>query len=107
MSNHVMKRAKMSRLMINILLLLIVIVITVVPLIFAKGAIFGGSDSAAEQVITELKADYKPWFTPLFKPASSEMESLGFALQAAIGAGVIGYGLGYLRGKRGKDGDKK
>ncbi len=31
---------------------------------------------------------------------SGEIESLLFALQAAIGAGVIGFGLGYLKGKK-------
>ena len=37
---------------------------------------------------------YQPWFAPLIEPASSEIASLLFALQAAFGAGVIGYWLG-------------
>ena len=33
------------------------------------------------------------------EPPSGEIESLLFALQAAIGAGFIGYFIGYTRGK--------
>lgn len=69
----------------------------------AKDAEFGGADGRAEEAITEKKADYEPWFSPIFEPKSGEIESLFFALQAAIGAGVIGYGLGYLRGRKRKE----
>jgi cobalt/nickel transport protein len=80
----------------NLLLLLLVVVITVVPLMIAKGSEFGGADGAAEGVITEINSDYKPWASPLFEPASGEIESMLFALQAAIGAGIIGFGFGRL-----------
>lgn len=58
---------------------------------------FAGSDA----VITETLEDQgvEPWFTPIFEPGSGEIESGLFALQAAIGAGLLGYVLGNLRGR--------
>ena len=58
------------------------------------GQIFIGADSVAQKAIEEIAPDYKPWFAPLLEPASGEIASLLFALQAAIGAGIIGYWLG-------------
>ena len=49
--------------------------------------------------ITEVKPEYKPWFTPLFEPPSGEIESLLFSSQAALGAGLIGYAVGLYRGR--------
>lgn len=83
----------------NILLILLVIGLAVFPLFVVKNAEFGGADGQAEQAITEINKDFQPWFSPFFEPASGEIESLLFALQAAIGAGVIGYGLGYMKGR--------
>lgn len=70
------------------------------PLLILKDAEFGGADGQAEEVITEINPDYEPWFSPLIEPASGEIESLLFSLQAAIGAGVIGYFYGFVKGKR-------
>lgn len=55
---------------------------------------FGGADAKAQQLIHTIAPDYQAWFTPLLEPASGEIASLLFALQAALGAGVIGYWLG-------------
>lgn len=55
---------------------------------------FLGADERAQEAIVEFAPDYRPWFSPVFEPASSEIASLLFALQAAIGAGVIGFWLG-------------
>lgn len=81
-----------------------IILLTVLPLWFAAappaepggGAppAFSGADSHAQQAIGVIAPNYKPWFTPLLEPASGEIASLLFALQAAIGAGVIGFWLG-------------
>lgn len=57
---------------------------------------FAGADGKAEAMITQIAPDYEPWFEPLFEPAG-ETESMLFALQAALGAGVIGYWLGCAR----------
>lgn len=40
---------------------------------------------------------YQPWFQSIYTPPSGEIESLLFALQAAIGSIIIGYFLGYYR----------
>jgi cobalt/nickel transport protein len=83
----------------NLILILIVIGLAVIPLFIAKDAEFGGADGEAEVAITEINSNYKPWFSPIWEPPSGEIESLFFALQAAIGTGIIGYGIGYLKGK--------
>jgi len=84
----------------NVILILVVILLVVTPLIFVKNATFDGADGEALGVIHEIAPDYKPWYTPFYEPASGEIESLIFALQAAIGAGVIGFGLGYYKGRK-------
>ncbi|NLK64588.1 MAG: energy-coupling factor ABC transporter substrate-binding protein [Tissierellia bacterium] len=84
----------------NILLVLVLIIMATVPLLILKDAEFGGADGQAEEVITEINPDYEPWFSPLIEPASGEIESLLFSLQAAIGAGFIGYFYGFVKGKR-------
>ncbi|MCX8085115.1 MAG: energy-coupling factor ABC transporter substrate-binding protein [Calditerrivibrio sp.] len=88
----------------NLLLLIIAIGIIVLPLFynFGKHTVekFQGTDSLAEKQITAIAKDYTPWFTPIFEPPSGEVESLFFSLQSAIGAGIIGYIIGYLKGKK-------
>lgn len=61
-----------------------------------EGEAFGGTDGAAADAIAE--SGYKPWFTSLFQP-TGEIESGLFALQAALGAGVLGFALGWYRCK--------
>lgn len=107
MQTEAVMQLKKSSLLVNLLLILMVIALTVIPLFIAKDAEFGGADGQAEAAITEIKADYEPWFSPIFEPKSGEIESLLFALQAAIGAGVIGYGLGYLKGRKRKEDEQK
>lgn len=60
----------------------------------AAPAPFGGADERAQNAIGTIAPAYQPWFSPLFEPPSGEISSLLFALQAAIGAGVIGFWLG-------------
>jgi len=60
---------------------------------------FAGADDQAQAAITAANPDYRPWFTPLWEPPSGEIESLLFALQAALGAGLLGYYLGLRRGQ--------
>ena len=47
----------------------------------------------------EQNPDYKPWFSPLVGELPPEVESGLFALQAALGAGFLGYALGTYRGR--------
>lgn len=79
----------------NLILVIIAVVITVVPLIFVRSE-FAGADGQAEEAITEIAPDYEPWVTPLAEAPGGETESLLFALQAAIGGIVIGFGFGRL-----------
>ncbi|WP_328485601.1 energy-coupling factor ABC transporter substrate-binding protein [Streptomyces zaomyceticus] len=89
---------------INTLLLLIVAALAVLPLALGLGdhkeEPFTGADAEAETAITELRPDYEPWFSPLYEPPSGEIESALFALQAALGAGVLAYYFGVRRGRR-------
>jgi cobalt/nickel transport protein len=88
----------------NLLLILAVILLSALPLWLIQrpaaeadgkpAEIFTGSDDKAKDLVGNINPDYKPWFAPLMEPASGEVASLLFALQAALGAGFIGYWLG-------------
>lgn len=58
---------------------------------------FVGSDSTVTTMVEEQ--GHRQWFTPLFEPGSGEIESGLFAMQAALGAGVLGYCLGRLHAR--------
>jgi cobalt/nickel transport protein len=72
------------------------------PLWLGTKGEFSGSDGLARQAISDQQPSYKPWFQPFWAPSSAEIESGLFALQAALGAGLLGYVVGYLDGKRGR-----
>ena len=88
----------------NLILLIAVVLLAVLPLwLVQKPApaadgkqveIFAGADDQARDLIGTIAPDYRQWFEPLLEPASGEIASLLFALQAALGAGFIGYYLG-------------
>jgi cobalt/nickel transport protein len=80
-------------------LILAVVTLTILPLVFVKGE-YGGSDGEAEVAISEIQPDYEPWVNSWFEPPSSEIESLLFGLQAALGAGTVGYVIGRYQGRR-------
>lgn len=88
-----------SKTLNNWFLILAVLGLSVAPLIFIRGAEFSGADGEAEKAITEIKPEYQPWFTSVFEPASGEIESLLFASQAALGAGIVGYAIGIYKGR--------
>ncbi|MCB8815557.1 energy-coupling factor ABC transporter substrate-binding protein [Desulfosporosinus shakirovi] len=83
----------------NMIILGFVVLLAVLPLYIARDAEFGGADGQASEAIMELNADYTPWFESFWEPPSGEIESLLFALQAAIGSGFVFYYLGYSKGK--------
>jgi len=87
----------------NIILILLVILIAVFPLVTVKDSEFSGTDGEAEGLIGEINPTYEPWFNSFWEPPSGEIESLLFALQAALGAGFIGYYIGYKRGEKTKE----
>jgi cobalt/nickel transport protein len=87
--------------LVTVLLVLGVLALFAVPLLLDGGTSeFAGSDSLATEVIEEDHPDYEPWFESVFSPSSGEIESGLFALQAALGAGVLGYVLGRLHQRR-------
>ena len=81
---------------IVIICLALAVIIAVVPLLVLNGTEFGGADGAAEEAITKINPDYEAWADPVIEPPGGETESLLFCVQAALGGGVVGFGLGYL-----------
>ena len=86
-----------------IILLALVAVIVIFPLALYNGkgeaqGYFSGSDDQGPAYITST--GYTPWFHSIWTPPSPEIESLLFATQAAIGAIIIGYILGYWQGQQ-------
>lgn len=55
---------------------------------------FAGTDSIATEAAEASGAE--AWFEPVFEAGSGEIEAGLFALQAAIGAGILGFALGRL-----------
>ncbi len=91
----------------NLILLAAAVALAIVPLLLplteGQEEPFSGADGQAMAAIDAAHPDYQPWFEPLWEPPSGEIESLLFSLQAALGAGVIGYYFGFRRGRRGAD----
>ncbi|GAB3712491.1 energy-coupling factor ABC transporter substrate-binding protein [Mariniluteicoccus flavus] len=106
-------RRRASRL-VTAALLVAVVALFALPLYFARpadptGEAFGGTDAQATEIIERDHPAYERWFEPLFEPGSGEVESGLFALQAAIGAGALGYVGGRLHARalrdRARDGE--
>jgi cobalt/nickel transport protein len=92
-------RARKTWLVPVLLVAALLVLLLVLPVWLAGGAAFGGADDQARHAVSPIAPAYQPWFAPLFEPASAEIASLLFALQAAGGAGVIGYWLGLSVGR--------
>lgn len=75
-----------------VLLALAALLIAAPLIVPPTGAEFQGSDGQAQALIEET--GYRPWFAPFWQPPSKEVESLIFAAQAALGAGLLGYVIG-------------
>lgn len=88
----------------NLILLVLVVFLVALPLYTVKKQepgsdgkeveIFAGADGQAKDLIGKIIPGYKPWVKSFLEPPSGEIESLLFALQAALGAGFIGYWYG-------------
>ena len=89
-----------SRRGITWLLAVLVIVLAIIPLFLHPESEFGGADGLAEETIAEIAPDAEPWVSPIWEPPGGETESLLFGIQAALGAGIIGYIFGLKRGEK-------
>ncbi|MBQ8373863.1 MAG: energy-coupling factor ABC transporter permease [Candidatus Methanomethylophilaceae archaeon] len=71
---------------------------------YANGFEFGGADDAAGGIVEDGDEGFVPWFSGIFGDYElpGETESLLFALQAAIGALIIGFFVGRFTGGRNK-----
>ncbi len=84
----------------------VIAVLVIVILAYGAGMYeFGGADDAAGDVVSEVDPTYEPWYDGIFGDYElpGETESMLFALQAAIGAIIIGYFIGrYTKNKQEK-----
>ena len=85
--------------LVNVGLLLIAAVIVVAPLVIVKDSEFEGADGKVAELVEEANEDFEPWAASFWEPPGGETESMFFAIQAALGARVIWYCIGYLKGK--------
>lgn len=95
----------MSRTTTNILLAAIAVGIFLLALVIGaqqpfEDEPFGGADAGAVEQIEADHPEYRPWFSSLFVPAGGQIESGLFAVQAALGAGVLGFALGAMYERR-------
>ncbi len=61
-----------------------------------SGSLFTGSDNRGTEAISKVDPGYKQWFSSIWTPSGS-VESFLFAMQAALGAGLVGYVVGSRR----------
>lgn len=84
-------------------ILAVLLVISFFSLLALTAAIpkadWSGADGQGMELIEE-NLNYEPWADPIWEPPSGEIESLLFALQAAIGSLIMGYYFGLLRGRK-------
>lgn len=90
----------------NTILVIVLVLIIAIPLLFMGDNEFGGSDDAASDAVSELQSDYEPWFESLWEPPSGEIESLLFCVQAALGAGIVGFALGHVTSKKSRENEQ-
>lgn len=84
----------------TILSVVVIITLFLVPLFVLKNTEFVGTDDKAVSTVMSIDSNYKPWITSMKLSDSPEIASTLFALQAALGASVIAYYVGYSKGKK-------
>ena len=89
---------KISKILLYFAGFIVLVGLLILPFVLKPDAGFGGSDDKGSQMIEQVSPGYTPWFIRFWHP-TEETESFLFATQAAIGALVIGYFIGYTRGR--------
>ncbi len=84
----------------NLILLALAVIICAVPLVLINSD-FAGADSQVPELVAKLKPGFEPWVKPIVELPGSETEGLLFALQAAVGTGVLGFIIGRMTVKKG------
>ncbi|MBK3518071.1 energy-coupling factor ABC transporter substrate-binding protein [Carboxylicivirga marina] len=84
----------------NYILLIICLLIPIIALYVGGDSEFGGADGMAAELIDAEGNGYVPWIDNIWAPPGGETESLLFSLQSAIGAGVLFYFIGFIKGKK-------
>ncbi|HTH17743.1 MAG TPA: energy-coupling factor ABC transporter substrate-binding protein [Magnetospirillum sp.] len=87
----------------SLLLVAAAAAIMAAPFVLGIEGEFKGNDDRASEAIAEARPGYEPWFQPLWKPPSGEVETMLFAVQSALGAGLLGYIIGRRRSSAPRD----
>ncbi|HJM82612.1 MAG TPA: cobalt transport protein CbiN [Nitrospinota bacterium] len=89
----------------NVLIIVACIMLLFAPSVYQIGngpeEPFRGTDNQAADQITAIVPDYKPWWDLHWAP-DSFLEGVLFTIEAALGAAVVGYVIGFFRGKNEK-----
>ena len=81
--------------------LAVLVLVAVGAVLMSTGRLsLSGSDDNAKLAIESLRPGYKPWFQTLWRPGSKGLESLLFAVQAAIGVTAIALYVRHVRRRR-------
>jgi cobalt/nickel transport protein len=91
----------------SIFLLVFAVLLVAAPLLLIHHSDFGGTDDQAEKTIQVIAPHYKPWAKTIFEPPGGEVQTLLFSVQAAVGAGIIGYIIGVYKGRTNRGEESK
>lgn len=87
----------------SIILLVLAAAVVAAPLVLPITGAFTGTDDVGSKAIEASHPGYVRWTKPFWEPPSKEIESTIFALEAAFGAGILGYVIGRRHGSRRRD----
>lgn len=90
--------SKRSMINLGLIVATAVLFVVVLKVGLSRGE-FVGTDAAANDQIATSDPGYEPWFEGFWTQPGGEVESGLFALQAALGAGVLGFVLGTYRAR--------
>jgi cobalt/nickel transport protein len=83
---------------LTVVVLAVVIALPLAGLVLRSGSEFGGADSGGQEAITEIDADYTPWFDLIWSQ-SETTNYVMFGFQGVLGAALLFSALGYYVGR--------